>query len=83
MTKMFDRRRDWRRWRLVGAGWFRPAGARLSSHCVRDWRFALIFASESALALSTATFDIAKFSAAVAGHDAVVHLACISNDASF
>ncbi|MFO1098092.1 MAG: SDR family oxidoreductase [Xanthobacteraceae bacterium] len=27
--------------------------------------------------------DIAKFSAAVAGHDAVVHLACISNDASF
>lgn len=27
--------------------------------------------------------DIAKFSSAVAGHDAVVHLACISNDASF
>src|SRR5271166_1664785 len=27
--------------------------------------------------------DTAKFSAAVAGHDAVVHLACISNDASF
>src|SRR5436305_11078841 len=27
--------------------------------------------------------DTAKFAAAVAGHDAVVHLACISNDASF
>jgi nucleoside-diphosphate-sugar epimerase len=27
--------------------------------------------------------DSAKFAAAVAGHDAVVHLACISNDASF
>jgi nucleoside-diphosphate-sugar epimerase len=27
--------------------------------------------------------DIAKFRAAVAGHDAVVNLACISNDASF
>lgn len=27
--------------------------------------------------------DTAKFSAAVAGHDAVVNLACISNDASF
>src|SRR5262249_32146288 len=25
----------------------------------------------------------AKFASAVAGHDAVVHLACISNDASF
>ncbi len=27
--------------------------------------------------------DIAKFAAAVEGHDAVLHLACISNDASF
>src|SRR5262249_45984263 len=27
--------------------------------------------------------DSAKFAATVAGHDAVVHLACISNDASF
>jgi nucleoside-diphosphate-sugar epimerase len=27
--------------------------------------------------------DTAKFAATVAGHDAVVHLACISNDASF
>ena len=27
--------------------------------------------------------DTAKFASAVAGHDAVVHLACISNDASF
>lgn len=27
--------------------------------------------------------DSARFAAAVAGHDAVVHLACISNDASF
>jgi nucleoside-diphosphate-sugar epimerase len=27
--------------------------------------------------------DAAKFAAAVAGHDAVVNLACISNDASF
>ena len=27
--------------------------------------------------------DTAKFAAAVAGHDAVVNLACISNDASF
>jgi nucleoside-diphosphate-sugar epimerase len=27
--------------------------------------------------------DAAKFAAAVAGHEAVVHLACISNDASF
>src|SRR5438105_10515859 len=27
--------------------------------------------------------DVARFKAAVAGHDAVVHLACISNDASF
>lgn len=27
--------------------------------------------------------DTAKFAAAVAGHDAVLHLACISNDASF
>src|SRR3977135_1533715 len=27
--------------------------------------------------------DRAKFAATVAGHDAVVHLACISNDASF